>query len=261
MTRINISSQALRIFNSCDKKSAISYLENHLKNNYNDGLGYYYLGLCFDIEGDRKSANESFSNGILSSDSKAEKWFIFAKLCLKAGNYKKAMNSIEYSISNDSCFGEPMSLRGDIYKKQKQYEAALSSYEKANQLNASNSNWNYFSMAEIYIIQGKFNQAEKMLNMAIKVCDCFTAAYVLKSKLAALKNDWITHEKCIQEAMRLNPKFVNEFEYIKSEEDRNEYLKKLVKTSLSSKDLLISMKAFNLTKNNKRNGIIIEFND
>lgn len=258
MKKISIKSPGLRIFNSCDKKSALPYIKNHLIANPNDGLAYYYLGLTYEIIGDKIASNNSYSDGILKASCKAEKWYIFTKLCLKAGNLKKAVNSIEYSISYDPSFGEPMSLRGDIYKKQKKYELAISSYKKANNLNASNANWNYFSMAEIYIAEGKFYEAEKMLNMAIKVCDCFTAAYLLKSQLAAVRKDWISHEKCIQEAMRYNPIVVYEFRGKIS--NNTEYVKIFDEIVLSSKHLVDSMKTFAFIAN-KRDGIIVEFND
>ncbi len=63
MARISVASPGLRIFNSCDKQSAIPQIKNHLAKYPNDGLGHYYLGLSYEIIGNKSAANENYSNG------------------------------------------------------------------------------------------------------------------------------------------------------------------------------------------------------
>jgi tetratricopeptide (TPR) repeat protein len=156
-------------------------------------------------------------------------------------------------------------MRGDIFKAIGNYEEAINNYKAANIRKTSDSNWNYLSMAQIYIEEGKLSEAADMLNNAIKECNCFTLAYVIKAKLAAIRGDWKTHEYCIQEAMRYNPLIV---EGLKDEFDSpkfSEHLERLNKTISSSKHLTDTSKKFAFIDKNPNmsssNGINLVTND
>jgi hypothetical protein len=49
MPRISAASPGIRIFNSCDQKSVIPHIQNHLAQNPNDGLAYFHLGNSYEI--------------------------------------------------------------------------------------------------------------------------------------------------------------------------------------------------------------------
>ena len=203
----------VRIFNSCDKKSAIPYFKKHINDNPTDGMGYYYCGLSNRIIGNLYETERNWSVGLAKAENYSHKKFILANLLfIQRNDCEKALVEANKALANDPTFGDCYSLIGDIQFGKEQIEEAFENYENAIIFKASDSNWAYLKMGDYYFSNNNLEAANDAYENAINECDCFTAAFVRKARVAAKQGKWNVYEECIKTAMTYNPEVLKHYE-------------------------------------------------
>lgn len=211
MSAISINAPAIRIFNSCDKKSAIEKLNKHLSKKPNDAMAIFYRGLSHLILNNLQAANDDLNKAIQVAPNKMKSYFK-AKKSFFSGNLSYAETEALIAANDNTSCGEPWSIIGDINFSRNSYQNGITAYNRAIELKAIDSNWNYVNIGLYYESIGEYEKAMNMYNNAINECDCFTKAYICKAYLAKEKfNDNETFITCIQKARTFNQGLTDEF--------------------------------------------------
>jgi len=102
-------------------------VESITKRNANpyDGEPYYNLGLCLKYQGKKQEAYEAFYKATWNSAWQDSSYFSIAQIDVANGEYKKALEHLQWSLDRNMRNGKAWALKAVVYNKLQQYENTL----------------------------------------------------------------------------------------------------------------------------------------
>jgi len=139
---------------------ASNTLQNALKNDPDNGVAHYHLGIAFNQLGDLARAEDEWRNAVRSRPDLVEAQRALAGVALRKGDMSALEQVANQIISNQPASPDGYALRAVSFINRKQFPQAETDAKKAIEV-APQSSIGYIQMGNLRLTQKQFDQAEK----------------------------------------------------------------------------------------------------
>jgi len=126
----------------------------------------------------------------------------------KLKEYERAITDYNRAIELDSNYARAYASRGDAYRNIREYERSIEDYNRALELR-SNYAWAYVGRSQTHSLLKEYGQALKDLNHATEVAPNYTWAYFVRGYIHLWLKDVVQARDDFIHSLELNPKYVN----------------------------------------------------
>lgn len=147
-------------------------------------------------------------SGCSGKEARVESYLSKGKEFYAAGQYDKARVELKNVLQIDPRNAESYFLIGRITEEQSNLPGAISFYLQASELDANQTDAK-IRAARIYLIGGAIPQAQKEVDMALKVKPKDALALTVAAGIKAKKQDFAGARETIQQALAQDPKLVD----------------------------------------------------
>ncbi|MEO5361808.1 MAG: tetratricopeptide repeat protein [Nitrospirota bacterium] len=160
-------------------KAAIVMLEKKIKNNHNDYLTWYSLGLAYSIIGQHNKAIDAYNHSIEINSDDYSTWYNLGLAYSKIGQYDKAIDAYNHSIKINPDDYSTWNNLGFTYSKIGQYDKAIDAFNHSIEINSDDYiTWN--NLGNAYYLTKEYEKAIDAYNHSL---DINTNRYIIWNNL------------------------------------------------------------------------------
>jgi choline-sulfatase len=162
------------------------------------------LGLQYERLGDLSNAVRQFSRALTDNPQNSLAAFNLGQARLKQGRVEEAISWYQYTLKADPNFSQSHSALGIIYRNRKEWRRAIEEFHKALEFGPDYTS--YHNLSRIYALQGRFVEALKQAQEAVKLQPKQAESYDLIGSIYFLKKQMAEAERCYLQVIELNPR-------------------------------------------------------